>query len=64
MTKLENTAGNKLKVAGASMIAFAIIGFLLGKGSDKKSFAIGGLILGLLISQGIGSWIIKEPVNN
>ena len=52
MNKLKNTKENKIKVLAATVIGLSLVGYMFGKGNDKKTFLIGGALIGLLISVG------------
>lgn len=52
MKKLKNTKANKVKVLAATILGMSFLGYFLGKGNDKKTFLIGGALVGLLISVG------------
>ncbi len=63
MTKLENTTKNKLLVLSGTVIGLGFIGFSLGKNpSDRRTLAGILAVVGLLVSQGIMSWIIKPKI--
>ena len=60
MNKLKNTQANKVKVLVGTVLGMSALGYFLGKGNDKKTFLIGGALVGLLISQGIIKTVITD----
>ena len=61
MKKIENTQCNKLKVVGATIGIMAVVGYFLAKEpAHKKTMAIAGAFMGLIISQGVLAMVVKE----
>lgn len=63
MNKLKNTKENKIKVLVGTVLGMSILGYILGKGNDKKSFLIGGAFVGLLISAGTIKTFVETEKN-
>jgi hypothetical protein len=53
MNKLKNTTKNKSIVLATTVIGMSILGYIVGKGNDKKSFAKVGALVGLMMSLGM-----------
>jgi hypothetical protein len=53
MNKLKNTTKNKSIVLATTVIGMSILGYIGGKGNDKKSFAKVGALVGLMMSLGM-----------